>query len=316
MPFQGLRRAMLAAACGLAALVAACGGGQLVKAFNPTRMVVFGDATADAGQAGVRYTVNGSATNWTEQLASRYSLTVTPVSAGGWSYAQGSARIAARPDAAGNAAIPSVSEQIGTFLAASGAGAGDLIVLSAGVSDIIYQMSLVTAGTISSSQAQANVEQAGRDLGAQVRRLVGAGAAHVAVSGAYNLGRTPWANNIGQTGLLQTLSSRFNEEMLISIVELGDKVLYIDAALQSNLMVTNPQNYSLSEVSTPVCASVDPGPGIGIGAGQLNSALCTTGTLVPGRDASVSLWSDAVYLTPIGNIYFGDNAYSRLRNRW
>lgn len=316
MPFRGLRRAMLAAACSVAALVSACGGGQLVAAFSPSRLVVFGDASADAGQAGARYTVNGSASNWTEQLASSYSLTVTPVSAGGTSYAQGSARITVRPDAAGNAGVPSVADQIGTFLAASGPAGGDLIVVGAGVSEIIYQMSLVTAGTISDTQARANVEQAGRDLGAQVRRLVNAGAQHVAVSGAYNLGRTPWARTIGQTSLLETLSSRFNEEMLISIVDLGNKVLYIDGALQLNLMTSNPSNYTLSEVSTPVCTSVDPGPGIGIGAGQVNSALCTTATIAAGRDVATSLWADAVYMTPQGNYSFGQNAYSRLRNRW
>jgi phospholipase/lecithinase/hemolysin len=317
MPFQGLRRAMLAAACGVAALVAACGGGQLVSPFYPTRMVVFGDATADAGQVGgARYTVNGSASNWTEDLAGRYSLAVTPVSAGGASYAQGSARIAARPDAAGNAAVPSITEQIDSFLAAGAPAGRDLVVLSAGVSDIVYQMSLVTAGTITIAQAQANVEQAGRDLGTQVRRLVNAGATHVAVAGAYNLGRTPWASAIGQTGVLQTLSSRFNEELLISIVDLGNKVLYLDMALQLNLMTSNPQNYSLSNVTTPVCSSVDAGAGIGIGAGQVNSALCSSATIVPGLDPATSLWADAVYMTPTGNSYFGENAFARLRNRW
>lgn len=318
MPFQRLRRAMLAAACSVAALVSACGGGQLVSAFSPSRVVVFGDATADAGQvAGARYTVNGnSAINWTERVANRYSLSVTPSSAGGLSFARGSARVSSRPDAAGNAAVPSVTEQIDAFLAASAPGSRDLVMLSAGVGDIIFEMAQVTAGTISASQAQANVEQAGRALGAQVRRLVNAGASHVAVAGPYNLGRTPWAITSGQVGLLQTLSTRFNEEMLISIVDLGEKVLYIDSALQVNLMASNPSVYTLSNVVSPACTSVDPGAGIGIGAGQVNSALCTTATITPGVDATTSLWADAVYMAAGAQLSFAENAYSRLRNRW
>src|SRR4051812_48651213 len=106
MAFQRLRRAALAVACSVAAVLSACGGGQVVSAFSPQRMVVFGDAAADAGQVGgARYTVNATSKNWTETLANRYSLSVAPVSAGGTSYAQGSARVSTRPDAAGNAAV-------------------------------------------------------------------------------------------------------------------------------------------------------------------------------------------------------------------
>ena len=62
-------------------------------------VIAFGDGFSDVGQKGSRYTVNnGSVNNWTLQLASHYQKTLTPVSSGGLSYAQGNARISAQPD--------------------------------------------------------------------------------------------------------------------------------------------------------------------------------------------------------------------------
>lgn len=319
MPFQRLRRAVLVAAFSVAGLLAACGGGQVVSQFSPSRVVVFGDAMADAGQAGgARYTVNGtsSSLNWTEVLANNYSLSVAPASAGGTSYARGSALVATRPDAAGNAAVPSISEQIDTFFAGNALGGRDLVIVNAGVGDIIAQMASVAAGTISAAQAQANVEAAGRALGAQVRRLANAGGTHVAVAGPYNLGRSPWAIGTGQTGVLQTLSSRFNEELLISIADLGDKVLYVDAALYFNLLTANPSQSNLSNATVAACNSVDPGAGIGIGTGHVNSALCTLSTIVSGYDPATSIFADEVYFTPQANYLWAQNAFQRLRTRW
>jgi phospholipase/lecithinase/hemolysin len=318
MPFQGLRRAALAAAVCVATLLSACGGGQTVSAFTPSRVVAFGDASVDLGQVGgARYSINGTGGQvWTERLASRFNLGLTTAAAGGTSYATGSARVVATPDAAGNAAVPTVADQISTFLAAGAPASGDLIVVSAGTGDVIAQMAGVTAGTQTSAQAQSNLEQAGRDLGAQVRRLVNAGALHVVVVGPYNLGRSPWAVTTNQTSLLQTLSSRFNEAMLVSIVDLGAKVLYVDAALHFNLVTSNPQAYNLTNNTTPVCTSVDPGAGIGIGAGQVNSALCTGNTLAAGLDPGVAVFADPVYFTPAAHVSFGDNAWTRVRSRW
>ena len=37
-------------------------------------------------------------------------------------------------------------------------------------------------------------------------------------------------------------------------------------------------DFELSDVNTIACNSVDPGPGIGTGAGQVNSNLCTPAT--------------------------------------
>ena len=316
MSFSWMRRASLAMASASMLLLAACGSGTIESQLHPARIVVVGDGFSDLGQTGPRYTVNdGSINVWTQQVAAAFGVGIAPAAAGGTSYATGNARIVAKPDAAGNSATPTVKEQIDTFLAGSAIGSNDLVIVNGGISDVIAQMAQVTAGTQTGAQMVANAQQAGRDLGAQVRRLVAAGGTHVVVVGSYHLGRSPWATALGQSALLTDASNKLNEELLLTIVDLGANVLYVDAALQYNLMSGNPAAYDMSNAANPVCTSVDPGPGIGIGAGQINSALCTPAT-VGGNDYNRFLFADAVYPAPTGHRKFGEYAHSRISSRW
>jgi phospholipase/lecithinase/hemolysin len=229
-----MKRAWLVAASARL-LLAACGGGSVESQLSPSRMVAFGDAMGDLGQAGNRYTVNdGSVNNWTQVVANSYNRSLAPTSSGGLSWARGNARVSAKPDAAGNAGTLTISEQIDAFLAGNKPATDDLIIVSAGTSDVIAQVRLALDGSQTSDQMLANVDAAGRELGAQVKRLVAAGAQHVVVSGPYNLGRSPWANQLGAGGLLESASTRFNQAMLVSLVDFGATVLYVDAALFFN----------------------------------------------------------------------------------
>jgi len=317
MATQWLRRRAWLLACSSAVLLAACGGGTVESKFTPSRMVAFGDAFADLGQNGARYTINdGSQNNWTLTAANAYNRSLTTSAAGGLSFATGNARISAEPDAAGGTATPTLVEQVDAFLAAGTPTSGDLVLVSAGTSDVIVQGKAVIDGSRGEADALAAVSQAARDYGAQVRRLVNAGARHVVVVGPYNLGRSPWAIETNRQSLLQALSSRFNEQFLVAIVDLGDSVLYVDAALYFNLVTGSPGSYDLSNVNTAACTSVDAGAGIGTGSGQVNSNLCTTSTLLPGIDRSKYLFADRVYPTPRGQQLFGDFAVSRIRERW
>ena len=311
------RRVLLALASASVLLVAACGSGTIESQLQPSRIVAFGDAMSDLGQvASRRYTVNdGSVNIWTQDMASRFGMALGAAVGGGNSFATGNARVTSRPDAAGDATTLPVKEQIDAFLAASGVGANDLLVVSGGTADIVAEMARVTAGTQTGAQMVANAGQAGRDLAAQVRRLVDAGGKHVVVVGPYNLGRTPWAIGIGQGGLLTQASTKFNEELLVALVDQGANVLYIDSALLFNLMVANPGSYDLSNTTEAVCTSVDPGPGIGTGNGQVNSALCNTGTLRSG-DYNRFLFADGIYPTPQGHRKFGQHAFDKIRARW
>ena len=313
-----LHRALLAAACVSSALLAACGSGTIESRLQPARVISFGDGFSDVGQTGTRYTVNdGSNGVWASQVSGSFGRALAPVSAGGKSYAAGNARVNTKPDAAGNTATLTVKEQVDTFLAADTLGATDLVLVQGGVSDVVAEAAKVSAGTQTSDQALANVQQAGRDLATQVRRLVQtAGGRFVVVAGTYNLRRSPWAAQAGLTGTLDTLSAKFNEELLIAIVDLGANVLYVDAALHYNLVTAVPANYSLSNAVAEVCNTIDPGPGIGTGAGQVNSALCNQGTIAGGVNYNTFVFADRVYPTPQAHRLFGDYAYTRIRARW
>jgi outer membrane lipase/esterase len=317
MRFQWLRRACLAAAC-LSSLLAACGGGEsVVSQFRPTRVVSFGDAFSDVGQRGSQYTINDATRlNWTQEFANRYGVALNPSSSGGSSYAIGSARVTAKPDAAGNASTPSITDQVSTFLASGSPQASDVMVITGGTSDVLAEMAAFRAGTQDATTTTNKVAQAGRELGAQVRRLVAAGAKHVLVTGVYNLGRSPWGLGTGHAPFVESLTTSFNNALLISIVDLGSTTLYVDTALFFNLVTADPLAYSITDVTSVSCTSVDPGPGIGIGAGQVNSALCTAATLNAGVASATALFADPVYLTPIGNVRFGDYAADRMLARF
>lgn len=316
MAFQWMRRAVMALASASLLGLAACGSGTIESQLEPTTIIAFGDAFSDINTQ--KYTVNDTSTNnWTQVVAVGFGGNLASVAAGGTSYAVGNARISQHPDAAGNASTPTVTEQISTFLASHAFGEKDLVLINGGFSDIIYETMAANAGTITSDQALANVRQAGRDLGTQVRRLVQSGAKHVIVMGVYDLAKTPWGANF-QTALVAQASARFNEELLISIADLGYNVLYIDNAFLTNLLAGFPGSYGFVDVGTPVCTSVDAGPNIGIGAGQVNSRLCTTSTLLTGATTSYNtyLWADKVYMTPNGQSQLGANAFSRIRSRF
>jgi outer membrane lipase/esterase len=313
MAFQWMRRALIGLAS--AVLLSACGSGTIESQLTPSRVILFGDAFTDAGQSGARYTVNDGSRTWAEVVGTHYGVSVTPAASGGTGYATGNVRIV-RTDTSGDTATPTIQQQIDTFLASNSLGANDLVLINGGFSDIISEMALVTANTQSSSQMLNNVNQAALDFAAQAKRLVAAGGKHIVLVGTYDLGKTPWAASINQQSLLSSASSSFNQTLLIALVDQGANMLYVDAELAFNQMVNSPASYSLDNVIAPVCTSVDPGAGIGIGANQVNSKLCTTSTLVAGVDYTRSLFADAVYPTPAGHARFGDFAFSRVHSRW
>ena len=287
------RRAFMALACASAALLAACGSGTIESALTPSRFLSVGDAFSDLGQSGARYTVNdGSAVSlWSEQIAASYGLTLKASASGGVSYAQGGARVAG--------AAPSIQTQVDTLLAANTLGASDIVLVNGGITDIVAE---VTANGISDTTTT-NVKAAGTALGAQVRRMVAAGARQVVVVGPYNLGLSPWAVGLGQVAGLTELTNRFNEAFLISVVDLGANVLYVDAALYFNLVQAAPSGYAMVNVTDKACTTPD-------------ALTCTASTIVPTIDYTKALFADGVNLTPAAHRLFGLNAYTKVRERW
>lgn len=322
MSRYSLRRALAAAAmCASAVLLTACGSSSTESALNPTRLIAFGDAFADVGQrGGAKYTVNipdDTPDVWLEQVASRYGQSLKPLSTGGLGYGQASARITAKPDAAGDATTLTVTEQIDAFLATHTPAEGDLVFVAGGIGDLITGGKAFLDGTLTQNDFVAQAEQAGRDLAAQTRRLVNAGSKHVVVVGPYDLALTPWGGLAGdKSGGLREASRRFNDVFKVAVVDMGNTVLYVDAAYYFTRLAEEPGDFNMDNSRDPVCTLVDAGPGIGIGAGQVNSALCTPSTVLAGKDYNKYMYADAIYAAPYAQRQFGDYAYDRIRNRW
>jgi phospholipase/lecithinase/hemolysin len=329
MATQWLRRAWLVAAFASAALLAACGGGDNIESqFVPDRVIAFGDAESDVGQTGGRYTVNDNTVNvWTQYVATAYGRTLTAQSAGGLGFATGNARIVAEPDAGGSTATMTLREQVDAFLASGRFAENDLVLVGAGTSDIIVNAKAALDGTITETQALANVDQAAREMAVQVRRMVDAGARHVVIAGVRNLAVTPWSLATGRPDLLQALSSvstntgenqprAFNDRLKIQLSDLGASVLYVEAASYFMQVTSNPAGSALDNVTGTACTSVDAGEGIGTGTGQVNSRNCTPATVQAGIDYNRWLYADRVYFTPRGHQLLGDLVTTRLRERW
>jgi outer membrane lipase/esterase len=317
------RRAWLTgAAAGAAVLAAGCGSSSIESALTPARFVAFGDSAVDVGQRGATYSVNdGSLNNWLMHLASRYNLSVRTeaagLAAGSISYGRGQARVTAKPDAAGNAATLTVREQIDAFLANGGRfGTNDVVILGAGLSDVVAELARMQAGQQTEAQMTTAIRAAGTALADQARRLVTAGARYVVMVGPYNLGLTPWGRQQGnRAGVWTSAAAAFNEAFLVATVDMGANVLYIDAPYFYNLALSNPGFYGISNVSEAVCNSVDAGAGIGTGTGQVNSVLCTTGTLINSNYANY-FWADRLHANPRVQREMGNYAFDRLRARW
>jgi len=305
-----MRRAALALVCGSAAWLAACGSGSVYHALKPTRVISVGDGFADVGQNGYRFTINDGSPNWTQQLAINYGQTLASSKQDGWSYAQGYAHVAT-PDTTSGTHAPSVQSQIDQVLARGSLTDTDLVLVGGGIADIVDAVN----ATGISAQTTSAVEAAGTALGAQVIRLVKAGATHVVVAGVYNLGVSPWARGLHQSKDenedITKLTDAFNNALKLAIAKQGSNVLYVDTALFFNLAYNAKY---VANVTDPVCATPD-------------VTTCTNDTLISGSDPSKPtdptkyLFADGLYFTPNAQRLFASDsydqsAYSVLKNRW
>jgi outer membrane lipase/esterase len=273
---------------------------------------VMGDGLADQGQVGgTRYTVNdGSNNTWVQQMATSYGVTVTAQVTGGQNWARGNARVALKPDAAGNASTLTLTEQVDAFLAANTIGKDDVVVLDAGISDLVVQADALKAATISQAQMLANVADAGRALAAQARRLVAAGGTHIVVAGVYDISKSPYAAAQGTSVLLKDASLRFNEALLVAMVDLGANVLYVDAAFQYNLLINQPTSNGFLNSSVAACSAT------GVATAVTTATACSPTTIGTTVLYDTYVFADDRYFTPAAQRSFGSFAFTRMKNRW
>lgn len=318
MAFHRAIRILLAGAAAL--VLASCGGGStVVSDFHPARFVVFGDAMADLklGASGAgRYTVNGDGTvnNWVLQLASYYGVTISSSTAKATAHARSAGTTDATGTTVASGGAASVSSQVTAWT--SGFNATDLVVVSAGTSDLIAEGYKVAQSTQTAAAASANVKQSARDLAAEIRNLVNKGATHVLVFTPYNMGRTPWATAVSQASVFESLSDDFYVELVYTVRDLNENVLVVDGRFEMNTLVNSSSYSAATPACDPAATPTNLSSGLGIGASELDSSLCTSSKVVSGYNASTYLFADRVYPTPLAHRLLGDYAYNKLRNRW
>ena len=289
-----LRRLLLALSCATAALLTACGSGSIVDPFTPTRILSVGDSFSDLGQDGRRYTVNDDTINiWSQQAALNWGLPLIASNKGGLSYAHGDALVSGPTG-------HSIEAQITELLSKNTLQSGDLVFVNGGLADIMTNVA--TLGF--SAQATANVQAAGTALGAQVQRLVNAGAKHVMVVGVYPLGLSPMGISSGQSTNFTNITLAFNNALKLSMVNLGENVLYLDSAQYYGNVYYTPTNFPpLNNSVTEACITV-------------LVTDCTPATIRPGYDYNTLVYASGVYFTPTSHRLLGNYAYNQVKSRW
>jgi outer membrane lipase/esterase len=280
---------------GASALLAGCGSGSTFEPLVPTRFVSFGDGLSDLGQSGSRYTVNDASVNiWPQQLAANYGRTLTASISGGLGFAAGDARVAG---------ANSIATQIDAFLAANTIGSSDVLVIDAGIAELI---ALAQASPGNDAALRTAADLAGKALGAQVLRLTAAGGKHVVVGNAPDLGKTPFATASNRVAGLTAATRAFNDGLKIALANVTDNVLLIDNESYVNTIHNSPStligaggNVTQAACSTPTALT------------------CTTTTLTIGvTNYNLHLYADDRYPTPNAHRLIGNNAFNRVKARW
>jgi phospholipase/lecithinase/hemolysin len=272
------------------------------------------------------------AQNWTELLAAQLKLPPpcaaltgldgdaaqgfkVPATAhpGCTSYAQGGARVT-HPVGPGNKllgggnavlgqlTVPVVT-QMSNHLNASGGGfkGDELVTVMAGGNDVFIGLAtlnaVVSAGgdaATASANAVAAMGAAGRELADAVRTLVLAkGALRVVVVLLPDVSTSPFASSfdVNSRALLLSMTTNFNDSLVNRLA--GTPVLIVDAHTASREQVQHPQQFGLSNATTPACD-------LGAVKNPFGSSLvCTPANRIPGETGRY-LFADQVHPTPYG----------------
>jgi outer membrane lipase/esterase len=286
---HGLRLATVLT-LGASALLAACGSGSTFQPLVPTRFVSFGDGMSDLGQTGGnRFTVNDGSTNiWVQQLAVSYGRSITASNSGGLGFATGDSRV--------NSGANPISAQITAFLAANTIGTSDVLVVDAGVSELVELANANASDAVLATAA----DLAGKALGAEVKRLTAAGAKHVVIANSPDLGKAPLFAATRATGL--TAATRaFNDGIKAALADVTNNVLLVDNEAYVNSIHVSPALLgSGANITAKAC------PGV--------ATACTAANAV--STYSVYLYADDRHPTPAAHRLIGTNAYNRVKARW
>ena len=320
------RRRLVAAAATV--LVAACGGSQ-VDPYHPARMVVFGDQTAAIEDSGLKYTVNWADSeteeldctenpNWVQVMSNSY----------GFSFPQchDEDQIPeSKLYAANGAKVADIKKQIDTHLASDTLQEQDLVVLDAGMNDVLEQYALYAANPDAGTGAlEDELEARGKALARQVVRISDTGAKVVVVR-PYSMGDTPFAraereahededeaaDRPNREKVLLTLTERFNISLLVNIPDDGTRFATVDGLNTIDAMVDNPSNYSLENEEDPLCVATVVAPNCRTREADLEEININDGEFTTPYTWQRWLWADNLNLSPRGHERLGELAYNK-----
>ncbi|MFT3666830.1 esterase [Piscinibacter sp.] len=310
------RRAALAFTLGLATLLASCGGGDPVKAFEPRRVLAFGDEYSVITPAGRKYGINAMVADsggvktlscvtnplWVQRLAASHGLVFPECNP------DNVADPASRIYAAEGATVADLAAQIDQHLAADSFSDRDLVTLLVGQHDLLALYASYPATP--SAELVAAAKAAGGALAAQVVRVADAGG-KVLVSTVPSLSVMPFARaddvtagDNSRTKLLKEMVDAFNGGLRLGIAkENGSEVALMLTNELMDTMYKYPSSYAMSNSLVVACDAA------------LAPALidCSTDTLVTGATSTSHLWADDRHFGPQGHAYIGTLAANRVR---
>jgi outer membrane lipase/esterase len=306
-------------------------------------LVSFGDSLSDVGTykvgtvaawGGGKYTVNSSsAKNWTELVATHYSLAAPCAAQTGlegdagngfnvavtnhascFNYAQGGAR-GTNPVVPGNKYLGGANATLGQLTVPvvtqmqnhlsklpQGKFAGtELVTVMAGGNDVFINVATYSAtvtaypsqATAAATAAVTAMATAGAELAGYVKTKLKANGAKYIV-----------VVNLPDVASTPAFSSSAAKPLVASMVTAFNSslqagldasgVLLVDAYALSQDMVANKQSYGLTNVTSPACILDDPTKNP-----LASSLVCTSATALSGSD--YYLFADTVHPTPYGN---------------
>ncbi|GAB4483616.1 MAG: SGNH/GDSL hydrolase family protein [Burkholderiaceae bacterium] len=272
-----LRATAVAAA---AILVASCGGGDETPAppalFSTT--VAFGASLTDTGNVcptpatpgcpPVPPYAQGRFSNgalWGETIAAQFGGSLVPSTQGGTNFAYAGARTGAIPGLSTQSTTPSMAAQVDQYLTRVNFRAEPrflyLVDASTFGNNITAGLPLIQAGTITSTQL---VTAGITDVVTLVSRLYAAGARHILVANAPDVGATPLAQSLGAAaaaGATQ-LAAGFNQNLAAQLTGLqavspGLTIYLLDLFALSVQVTQSPAQFGLSNVTQP-CVVTSP----------------------------------------------------------
>ena len=303
-------------AIGALAVLASCGGGTYqVTAFQPARILTFGDESSrlEGGQ-GLKYSINGISSQtlqidctqnpiWTQALANSYGLV----------YANCNVNASFETNAIDlttvGGTVDDVVNKVDAFKAGDTFNGNDLVTIWVGMHDVLgeYQANATGDETL----LLQDMNEQGAKLAGVVNAIAAAGAKVILLT-IPDMSGTPYAYVESQRGdfdrlkLLSDMSTQFNLGLRSNILNDGSKIglVLVDDLVRN--AVRSPGSFGLIQLDNQTYGCLDTAP----------LPTCTPDTLrndpSTGQQATANfLWADATHLGNVLQTQIGSQAVGR-----